>query len=371
MAFYYLIYILVLASVLFEFSEKKTKLRVLMFWCVFFALLGGLRWEIGGDWNQYYWHFRYSSWRNIFSYDRYGTGSENLEPGFVFFNILIKSIFGKFYIYNLIICSFLQYTFYRFTIKFSPEHPILFYSYMAIAAMALFPVRNGFSIGFVFWAIMAIRDRNFLRFLLFSAIASSIHYQCLIIFPFYWIYRIKLPSWTYILLYIGIIMMRYIFEDYIGFLATLSEDEVSNKLETYTQITNSGHAVSYSSWVLHFLLLLSYLYIRRIEKLQNDAWYNTLLNAFIVYMSFFIVFSESMGTLSRLTAVVAGFNTILYINMIVWSLKNKSQVIAAAAISFYIAFNVYKISSIAKSSNGYFEQTNVPYKTIFDYKNVL
>lgn len=96
MDLYYIIFSLVFASCIFEFSKRNTKKCVLIIWCIFFTIFGGIRWKTGGDWYQYYEHFLYSSWDNIFNYDRYGDGREQLEPGFVFLNTLIKSVLVSF-----------------------------------------------------------------------------------------------------------------------------------------------------------------------------------------------------------------------------------------------------------------------------------
>lgn len=68
MELYYAVHIALFISTLFECSSLKNKQRIMILWCIFFILFGGLRWEIGGDWDQYYEHFQNSSWDNIFIY---------------------------------------------------------------------------------------------------------------------------------------------------------------------------------------------------------------------------------------------------------------------------------------------------------------
>lgn len=57
MELYYAVHIALFISTLFECSSLKNKQRIMILRCIFFILFGGLRWEIGGDWDQYYEHF--------------------------------------------------------------------------------------------------------------------------------------------------------------------------------------------------------------------------------------------------------------------------------------------------------------------------
>lgn len=57
MTLYYIIFSFLLISCTFEIATTKIKYRVLILWGLFFTLFGGLRWQTGGDWEQYYDHF--------------------------------------------------------------------------------------------------------------------------------------------------------------------------------------------------------------------------------------------------------------------------------------------------------------------------
>lgn len=367
MEVYYSIYVLVLLSLLFELKGHKYKRYVIVFWCIFFTLFGGLRWNMGSDWDQFYYHFQQSSWKNIFSYDRYGNGQELLEPGYVFLNVLVKSLFSKYYVFNTIVCGFLQFTNYKFVYKFSPKRPLLFYGFIVFTSMNFFPVRNGLSMGFVFWAMMAIYERNIIKFLIFSFLASSIHYQCILIFPMYWIGKIKLNNLVYVAIFILVVILRYILENLFRDVIVVSEGEILEKAEYYSNISASGHSASYISWGLFFFFLLNYLYIRNFVKKKYLLWYNTLLNGYMIYVSIFIVFSENMGTLSRLASVVGGTNLILFIYTINFYISRKNEVVKMGAIIFFVLYCCYKMLGVANSLNGYFEKVNVPYRTIYHY----
>lgn len=371
MELYYTIFSLVLISCIFEKSPNYIKKCIIIGWCIFFTLFGGLRWQIGGDWEQYYGHFLQSAWNNIFSYDRYGNGSEILEPGFVFINILIKSLFREFYIYNLIICAFTQYTFYKICYKYTPYHPILMYAYLMIIVGNYFPVRAGLSLSIAFWSFQYIKEHNLIRFLIIIGIATSIHYQCIILLPFYWVNKIRFNYLTFTILYIIVATFGLVFQEYFISLTLLSNSSIAEKAYHYTQYETLGKAgANYASWGLNYALTMVYIYFYHSNKdrFTNSSWINTLINISIAHSCIFMVFSEGMGDLTRLANLLVPAKAILFVMCYSFFIKNRLRIVRFLTFSFVAAYLIYQVT---KTCNWYFfEVQNVPYKTIFDY-NIL
>lgn len=366
MEFYYIIHALAFLSILFEFGSQRTKKGIMILWGVFFTLLGGLRWQIGGDWDQYLDHYLYSDWNNIFNYDRYGNGIEKLEPGFVFLNALVRHTFGKFYWYNLLVCGFLQFSIYNFCLRYSPKRPLLLYSWIVVAALNYFPVRSGLSVAVIYWAYQFIQEKKLWRFLLIVAVASLIHAQCLIMLPCYWFGKLKTSFKTFAIIYIIMVVNSYIFKDTFALLTNFIGGELGEKAHFYTEIEKAGGSnLSYSSWGLNLFFAFVFYQVRAKWNLQKDEWYNTLLNMYLLYMGLFIVFSQGAGELTRLTASVGFSFIILYITTINKLIDSKQKILSIGAIVFYLLYYTYKFSFIGTSA--FFEEANVPYKTIFDY----
>lgn len=366
MELYYTIHILVFLSLIFEFFSLKAKKRVIFFWCVFFTLFGGLRWNIGGDWDQYLEHFRFSDWDNIFSYDRYGNGRETLEPAFVFINALIRHTFGTFYWYNLIECGFIQFTLYKFCLRFCRSHPLIMYCWIIVAAYNYFPVRSGLSVGIVYWAYYFLQDRNLKGYLIVVILASLIHNQCLIMLPMYWIGHVRLNVKYFVAAYLFIILNAILFKDYFTLLATYMGGDLGDKAYLYTQAETDGFAgASYSSWALNFVLGMLFIWYRKIKNLHGDIWYNTLINLFVVYMGIFIVFSQGTGDLTRLNASVGIGFIILFCSTVSNLIDSRNKTYVYLAVAFYLVYYLYKFNQVG--TGFFFKSTNVPYKTIFDY----
>lgn len=371
MELYYIIHILVFLCCIFEFTktEIKTKKKIIIFWCIFFTLFGGLRWRIGGDWDQYFDHYLSSNWDNIFNYDRYGNGREQLEPLFVFLNVFIKSIFGDFYWYNLIECGFIQYTIYHFCCRYSPTKPLLLYSWIIIAAFNYFPVRSGLAMSIGWWCFRYIQEQRLKPFLIIAFIAFSIHHQCIILFPLYWVGRIRINLMIYSIIYIILILISNQIQSIVTLLSMATEGNVAEKAYLYTQSETIGYAgPSYMSWGLNYFLILIFYWVGKQKHLLHDRWYNTLINTNLIYMAIFIVFSEGMGDLTRLASVIVPAFLILFITAIHHFLTSKNAIYRFSAISFFVLYYSYKFAQVGQGY--FFKEANIPYKTIFDF-NIL
>lgn len=371
MELYYTIHILVFLCCLFEFTKTsiKTKKKIIIFWCLFFTLFGGLRWRIGGDWNQYFDHYLFSNWNNIFNYDRYGNGQEQLEPLFVFLNVLIKSIFGDFYWYNLIVCGFIQYTIYHFCCKYSPTQPLLLYAWIIVATFNYFPVRSGLAMSIGWWSFKYIQEQKLKQFLIVSFLAFSIHHQCIILFPLYWVGKIRINFILYSIIYISLILISNQIQSFITTLSITTGGDIAEKAYKYTQVETEGYTgSSYMSWGLNYFLTSVFYWVGKQKNLLHNRWYNTLINTNLIYMSIFIVFSEGMGDLTRLASVVVPAFLILFITALHYFLTNRKRGYHILAISFFLLYYGYKFAQIGQGY--FFKEVNVPYTTIFDF-NIL
>ena len=374
MEVYIALQVLIVSSCLFEFyNDRKTKFRILSLLCVVVALFGGLRWKTGNDWDQFFWHFCYSNWNNIFNYVRYQTGEnvERLESGFVFINILIKSVFKTFFWYNIIICLFIQYSCYKFIRYHCPERPLLLYATIHISAFLYFPVRAGLAVGICYWAYRFIKERELWKFLLVITLASSIHNQCVILFPLYWIGYIK-PKWYYYLIsFLIVYVTGTIFQDYIRPLSMLFGGEIGDKFQNYAEkeATEGFASIGILNVFLHFCLLSTYLYMAKMKCLGKNIWAYTLINCYFLYNCIGFVFLEGMGDLSRLRDPLAITASILYIYAITFFIKSRINIVRIGAIVFFVFYLMKQFLSLGQGY--YFKETCIPYRTIFDYNLTL
>lgn len=367
MEFYYILNYSIFASLFGELLPLKQKKIIMFIWCIIIILIGGLRWRIGGDWDQYYDHFLFSKWSNIFSYDRYGNGVEKLEPGFVFVNVLVKTLFKYFYIYNILVCSFIQITYYKFSNYFFPKHPLLCYCFLMILAGNIFPVRAGLAIGIAFWGWKYIKEQNLKKYLLIVFTAFMIHNQAIILFPAYFLGRIKIRTKVLLILYPLIAIFAFRFQDFFASLTMMFGGSIAEKAQRYTEGETEGfsNAVNYAGWILNYFFLNVFLFIRREDGKENDFFYNTLINAVMIYNTIFMVFATGMGDLARLASQYFPSQCLLFLNSILFFCKYKGGKFKTYAVLFLLAYLLYRIPALW--SGYFFKDTCVPYKTIFDY----
>lgn len=368
MSLYYTIYAIFLVFVLVELSSSSSLKRKLMVcWCIFFVIFGGIRWGVGNDWDQYYDHFQQSQWDNIFNYDRYGNGVETLEPGFVFLNILVKSLFKEYYFFNIIVLIIIEYGIYRFCLKFGQNHPWIPFTMFNLAV--LFPVRAGLSIGICYYAYEKIRDKKLMQYLLIVGIASLIHYQCIVLIPLYWLGKIRLKNTYVIALYVLFAFSTMLLQKYFIAFTILFGGDIAEKAQAYTQFETEGaQGASYMGWILNFFFLLIYLFVGKKMKIRDNEWYNLLINGFLVYMLIMFAFQDGMGDLARLASMYFPVQVILFTNAFCYFVNNYKGLYRTIAFVFVLAYFIYKWAGLCDGY--YFESANVPYRTIFFYNKI-
>ena len=373
MELYIVIYILLLSSCFFEKFALSTKKIVLFFWMVVFTLLGGLRWKTGGDWHQYYTYFQDVSWtlEDIFHYRRPGADRAILEPGFVLVNLVIKSLFNEFWIYNIITGAFVQYTYCKFCLHFSPKLPIMMYVLIIGMGMNSFMfVRSGLSVAVCYWAYIYIKERRLFPFVLVVVAGGLIHRQVLSLLPLYWIGKVNIKWWVYIIAYLCCMIFYAIFKEHItNMIMSINMDgDAASRLQMYTDEKTGQFGIKalVFRWVMYLGILCVFLYVRYIYKMERDFWYNTLLAGYFVVIFSVTIFTEGMTTLARFTAAYKPSRTILI--MVSFTLLTKyrnkltNNIVAYSLYWGLCSFNIYKELTSPMSRLCF-----IPYKSIFDF----
>lgn len=368
---YLTIDILLLASCLFELGTKKTKQKVIFIWMIFFTLFGGLRWETGGDWTSYKGYFDAAQWgyESILSYRRWD-GDVAVEPGFMFLNTLIKSVVNEYWGFNLVVGFFAQYTYYRFSMEFSPKRPLLMYVLILGMGMSSYMfVRSGLSVVVCYWAYRYIRDRKLIKFLLVVIAAGLIHRQVLLFIPLYWAVKLHFRWQVYAIGYLCCCVAYVVLQDYITLLIFSLGDvgDVTDKLQGYTDenLGNMGTQVSYGKWAMYFMMLCIFLYFRKRFRLEDDDWYNCMLVGFFIVIASNTVFTEGMSTLGRISTPYKPARTILVMIVVNHLLDNGRYWAKQFAFVFFLGLSIINIHKDV--TNPLMNVCFAPYRSIFDF----
>lgn len=380
MILYLVIDILLLLSVLFEFQkDNKIKKVVIFVWCVFFTLFGGLRWEIGGDWEQYYGYFNDAEWsiKYIFNHIR-PSSDEKLEPAYAFLNILLKSIVNEFWFFNLVLGAFAQFTYYKFSTFFSPRRPLMLYIIVVgIGVNSYMFVRSGFSLIICYWAFIYIKKRSFFKFLLVVLFAASIHRQVLSLIPLYWAWHLNIKSYIYICVYLGCVFFSIPLQNFVtDIILELSGDIVGvsgERIQMYV-MENSllelgiGRVFSYTSAFMYLIMLCIFLYFRYFLMQRNVnkemlKWVNCLIFAFFLIIISNILFTGVMSTLGRMFVAFKPARAILVVMFVSVMMNQSSKYYYIFGLSFFIGLSVLNIHKDVTDS--FIPIVYSPYHSIF------
>ncbi|MCF0125176.1 MAG: EpsG family protein, partial [Clostridia bacterium] len=254
----------------------------------------------------------------------------------------------------------------KFSKTYSPKYPILLYSFIMAIRPNYFAVRAGFAICICFWAYQFIKKQDLKKFLLVVALGCSIHYQCLILLPFYFAGKIKMPAWLYIIVFFSFAILANLYQSYFIDLVSLTSGDLKDKIDFYSSYIGKSHRVIQITGILsNLFFILNFLYVRKMKHLEKNEWYNALLNMNLIYNACIIIFSEGMGELVRLANVFFPAYAILMIHTITCYFHSKQHLWRIGAASFFAIYYLYKFPQ--QFAGYYFEITCLPYRTIFDF----
>lgn len=375
MELYLTINILLLLSCVFENSTQRTKQKVLWFWMLFFTLFGGLRWQTGGDWSIYKGYFDAAEWdwETILCYRRW-YGDVAIEPGYMFLSAAVKLFFSEFWGFNLVMGFFAQYTYYRFSMEFSPQRPIMMYALiLGMGINSYMFVRSGISIAVCYWGYRYIRDRRLIRFLIVVGLASLVHRQVVLFVSLYWAWNFRFKWQWYVIGYICCIVLYVVIQTYVVdmIFALGNLGDVTEKLQGYTDedLGEQARGVSYSTWIMYLVMLTVFLYYRKKFGLENDGWYNCLLLGFFIIIASNTIFTGGMSTLGRISTPFKPARTILVMYVVNRLLNSKYAGDKRFALIFFIGLEIINIYKIA--NDPLMDICFAPYRSIFDFDNLI
>ena len=157
---------------------QKSHLLVWMLLGILFTLLIGYRFEIGGDWFSYLYHFQIAQTGDFID------AITRSDPGYAYLNWLISKWGYDIYAVNLVCGA----VFMTGLIVFARSQP---YPWVAIAVafpylimvLAMGYSRQGVALGFIFLALTNLELRNFWRYLFYIILATLFHKTALIMIP--------------------------------------------------------------------------------------------------------------------------------------------------------------------------------------------
>lgn len=339
MLFYYSIWFVI--SFFSFFSSKKPEIRV-FFLCllIFLCLMTGLRFEIGGDWENYL---------NVYDWFRGLTFIESLsvtDPGYGILNYFSLELgFSDTFLINFI-CALIFYTCFYFVCKDMENYwlPLLISFPYLILVVSMGYTRQSVAIALVILAFKCALEGKFWKLAIFSFLAMSFHKSAIIIFMLYPFFL--MPSRTFERQWV------FCFYTLVSFLLMSTLVYISSITGENVYTNQSGDMSSTGAIfriIVHFLPLLFYfLYYSKIKKILKFNLrvfdylallilytlilaipFSTLADRFNLYLIIFDIFvfallSNNLNYFNRSIMIgsIIFFNTlmlVIWLNFGAWS----------------------------------------------------
>jgi hypothetical protein len=290
---FYLFFFIILSFFSFfeiaNLNKKSHNILILFSWLIL-VLIAGLRYETGGDWDSYTLTFKkINPILEVLSGKEFG---DNREIGYVLFCSVIKQLGGSIqtvYFFSSLINITLITKSLRLYTKYTVLGLLVYYCNLYFSLDMLY-TRQSMAISISFYAIRYIKKESFLKYLLFTLMASSFHFIALLMIPCYFILKKRLYKTIMItsvfagciLMGLGISWLTYTYKavlDQIGRIADVKG--------YYGYILSNIFAVNKNitiGFFLNFILFVIFIYNNRIlKKKYGSIFLNMFFVSLVIY----------------------------------------------------------------------------------------
>lgn len=347
-----------------------------------FVLMAGLRYRIGGDTFNYMYDFYYRI-PELSNLTLTYFEESSMEPLFVLFNSIIKTLFGKFYVFLLCHALFVNSLIFIYIKKHSP-YPflcVLFYFVWIYTFYNFETLRASMAIAICLFANDYAFDRKWIKAVLLYAVAALFHTSSLLLLVSFLFVFLRLNYLSYAVLALSFIVGAIIQESFSEYLLLFGGDDVyTDKLSGYvndeknfnTTMGIGGILITKIPYIF-YVVASAYFY----NKVQSRKSSLKRLEPFVIMGLVFVIMSIYMSIMYRYihfyVIYFAIYFSYLFVEIIKMDiLKSKLVSLGFAAFIFAPLFNIVII-------HGYFdtlkESTNTrkyyPYQKYYPYASIL
>jgi hypothetical protein len=356
---YYIVFgvISVISIISIPYNEKRKTSVFLLLFLTFFLIFGGLRYNVGADWQPY---------QNIFSTIKSSFVPLKFEHEYFFklFVYINADLFSSYSIF--VFCIFIiSFGLKLFILnRYSPNLGLsmLFYFVTIFLYFDTNGIRQGLAISLTFCSLHFLIKRDLKNYLFLTVLAAITHISALVFIPFYWISRVNIPKRIYIAILLLFLLVHPIFvnltQDNYLLSKILNQEEVS-RYNTYVQDNLYGKHIPIISLAMIKRLLVFMLFLIFYQKIRIDAnLKRILLNGYFLSLILFIAFSNTQEMAARLGFYYKIFDLIILPSFITLSSEIGMKILTTACI---IGFSLIPL----------IRTLNIPDGNLFPYLNLL
>ncbi|SBV95748.1 EpsG family protein [uncultured Dysgonomonas sp.] len=376
MLIYILLYTLLFLSICKEKEnvDSYTKKKILFFFVVIFTLFRGLRWETGTDWELYYETFKSADWNNIFSYTH---SVAVMEPGYMFINALVRNLGGNYTVFLLLTNLFILVVYMKFA-QTNSKTPIYVFVLIMFSTQ-FFPVRMGIAVAFIMMGLCSFSDRKYMRIIICTLLAVSIHKSALVFIPVYFlIFFRSIPTMLAVTISLAALIIaqlnkvQELLMPLSLYVDILGGENVATKYEHYFEYDIAakggesfvkGASTFFNSIIFIITLIPFGKMAKDLSKKEGEINYGFIYNIYFVFVIIGILFSsDEMLGLKRMQNYFMFAFPVLFSAFIVYGREKypKYKFAFPYIFTFYILFRSYTLFF-----SGYLEMY-FPYYSIFN-----
>ena len=366
MTLYYLVFGILYLIALLGIKIRNPK-KLLMLMCIIMTLFQGLRWNTGPDWSQFYRTFMLINWDNVFSFSR--GDYRTLEYGYALLNVIVKTIFGYYTAFLIILCGFINFTYYHFIEKCVPKYKTICY-FMTLVCSELFPVRNTVAGVLVIWGIQFIISHNIKKYSILVVCSTLFHSSGILGIIFYWFDKYISKNILLAIFVCSSILVNYL-SNVLSFLATLPILKNISLFQimaiyndAYSNYAENVNKFSIFSFLMNGIILFVILYYRDHQKEINSKMANVLTNmaALVIIVGQMARSVNAIGEISR----ISYFASIGMPIMFVLSFAFIGKKIGFQSLFLSITVLLYGFNRIYGLNDDFYSDLFIPYYSVFE-----
>lgn len=375
MGIYYFIFGLAIVLSIIDICKPIAgKYELKIFWgtVIIIVLFKGLRWDTGTDFSQYYACFENVTWGNFYYFERYGVGTDLMEPGYTFLNVFSKTIIDDYTIFLLWTNFAIMWVYGNTILVYVPKYKFSCLALVLISTI-LFPVRQTFAVAILLFSVRYIIARDLKKYLICVLIAFSFHRSAIFLIFMYPIFISKFNYKRSIAIYIGLIFSSNYMYSAFDYLKNsplniimggiMDNYDATNLNNISNEIDTNNNLFTYISSIIQLSL-----YYFGYHKMQQDkkenidlSFYNIMLNAYFLNLCFWsISYIPGFGSMNRIPAYFE-FGYPFCIIIIMLYFRKIRNVLGALLIflgTFTIKYNALNLQGKENDINLF-----VPYKS--------
>lgn len=342
-------------------SKRKIDSIILPFLAIILISVGGIRWETGTDWQNYYNYFDLKD-----SFLEFILGG--FEPGFSLLNYLIKNLFGK-YTFMLFSCTLLSISFYFLYFNKLENKYFVILAFLCYYLGAIFATRQVIALGITAYSTLFIINKKKTKFILTVLFASCFHITSLIFLFAYTIFHKKnITNLLVVILFLSIIIgyfeiiPKLFLKGLLSIFTLLDLPVFKWKVISYLEKDAVNQNVNpivalIIGFVKRLMLLPLFLFFKR-RILEKDQNYNGYLNLWLAGNILYFLVITSLTVLNRLTVYYV-FYEIVLLSSLLLGINKRSKLL------YFSLFMIFLSLRYVLTLQAYWEQY-IPYKSIFN-----